>query len=139
MANIANPPAQYVDGLVQFSSFAADILRGARPGSVIASAAIFENFTFTTPVNNIRRPNQIGGPNGFVLVNTQQSASGTIQIADVSTMTETPKNGDWFVYIRDLKNGAVAETWVLHDIGDVFEMNGYRKINCQASQAHNPP
>lgn len=114
------------------------INRGAHasPTAIIASA-ILENWTFTNPATVITRPDQIGGPNGFNVIGTQPTASGTIQIP--TNTTETPKTGDWFDFTRDGKVGATAETWVIHSIGDVWDYGTYRKITCSAHRAFNPP
>lgn len=135
--NLPNPAPAYVDDNVPFASFTADIKSGpvGSPTTVLA-AAIFENFRFNTPANKIRRPNQIGGKNGFVLVNTQEEGSGTVQYP--TPASSIPKNGNWFQIIRDPVAGTV-ETWVLHDIGDAWENSSYRKHEVSASLALNPP
>lgn len=134
---MSNPA--FIDGSVVIGSFSADIKRGTQASpTTIVVAAVFDNFTATTPANVIQKPNTIGGANGFSVVNTQEVASGTVQL--LSATTETVKNGDWISFVRDGKGGATAEVWVLHNIGDPFE-NGptYRKHTFSAHLAHNPP
>lgn len=136
---MSNPLPAYNDDNVPFASIPpTDIKRGPTgSATTIVTAAIFESPSFMTPSNRIHRPNSIGGPNGNVLVNTQETASGTVQLALATT--ETIKNGDWFSFVRDGKGGATAETWVFETVSDGWETNSYRKHNFTAFLAHNPP
>jgi hypothetical protein len=134
---IANPV--YTDNGVPLGALPTmNINRGPKATPVvIITAAVFENWTFTPNTRKTERPDNFGGPNGFVLVTGQASASGRIQIP--TSTTETPKDGDWVSFIRDGKNGATAEIWVLHNIGDTWDFGTYRLVSAQASQAYNQP
>ena len=100
---MSNPLPAYNDGLVPFGSIPpTSIKRGpTATATTIVTNAIFESPSFSTPSNRIHRPNSIGGPNGNVVVNTQETASGTVQL--LTATTETIKNADWFQILRDGK------------------------------------
>lgn len=127
----------YVDNAVPGNSFVADIKRGTQSASTtVAAGAVFENFTPNRPGKKSNRPDQYGGPNGFLLTAEQETGSGVIQIA--TSTTETAKVGDWFSHTFDRKSGASAEIWVLTDIGEPQQFGEYAKINVSAQLAHTP-
>jgi hypothetical protein len=131
-------PANYIDNQVPYGAFAADLKSGPQlTATTVIAAAVFENFTPNRPSNKINRPNEIGGPNGFAIVATQETGSGTIQWP--TTATTSPKIGHWFQYTFDGANGAAAETWVITDTSEPREMNGYFKSNITCQLAHTPP
>lgn len=75
----------------------------------------------------VKRPNELGGRNGFRLAEGDREGSVTIQIATATT--PTLKGGDYFTLsVRTDVNGvAINERFVLHNVGEVREMNGYAR------------
>ena len=138
--NPPNPSPVFNDGGVPYGSFIADIKRGSSAApTIIITAGVVENFTPTRPGVVVNRPDQVGGPNGFVVgAIAQQTGSGVLQIPTATT--ESPKIGDWFQYIFDGKTGALPETWVIVNISEPREALGYWKqnISCQLSKSGPP-
>lgn len=93
---------------------------------------ILESITINRPTSKISRPDQIGGPNGFVLVNKEEDGSCVVQYA--SSSATWPKNGDWFQDTFDANVG--VEKFVFHDLGFPFEIGGYFKVNAKLSKAY---
>jgi len=127
---------EYVDGAIPFGVFTVDLKRGVGAGTAVVTC-VCESFNLTKPGNVINRPNEIGGPNGWAVVAGQETATGVLQIA--TSTTETPKIGDWFSRIMDRKAASTAETWVITNTSEPFEMNGYAKVSCNFQQSHAHP
>lgn len=121
------------DNSIPYGSFIIpSILRGQTGPVSVLTNAIMENFTVQRPTKEVERTDQIGGPNGFALVNAQESATGVIQIA--TSVSNNPQRGDYFTLTVDAAIG--AEKWVIKEISQPYEMNGYWKQNVQLKKAY---
>jgi hypothetical protein len=121
--------ATYVDNAVQFGSFSVTLTRA---GSSLGTY-IVENITITRPSKKIERPNHIGEPNGFVLVDGFVTASGTIQVPTAGS--DYPARGDYF----EEDFGFGTERFVISEVGQPFSMSDYHKCNISMSLSPNPP
>jgi hypothetical protein len=104
------------------------------PNGNLRGAYILENVTISRPLKVIRKPDEIGGPNGSVDVADFVTGSCVIQMGDNSTYR--PKNGDWFSYTFDSQIG--LEYFRLQDCDDPREMNGYWKCNAKLMKCYFP-
>lgn len=125
----------YLDSAIPYGGRIVSVKSGGGAGSAIGSYKA-ESITINRPTKTVERPDEVGGPNGFAVVNAQETGSCVLQI---DAGAECPKNGYWFSETFDLKSGASAETWVINSVGQPFEMQGYFKVNCNLIRAHNPP
>lgn len=122
------------DGAISYGCRLEDLRRpttlGVKGSQVVSNTDlgnyIFENITLNRPVKEILRPDEIGGPNGFVQVNDYVTGSFTLQYGGGTTNIVWPRNGDWFSDTFDAQVG--AEYFELHSVSYPFEMNGYFKI-----------
>ncbi len=89
----------------------------------IAAAAILDSLTINRPTERIDRPNQIGEPNGFVLVPKTVTGECVMQHAALVQ----PEVGDYFVLTLDTSIG--EEMFVFESVGTPYEVNGYLKSN----------
>ena len=124
----------YNDGNIQYGSIIVTVYGPPQPNGVSRGTYIVENIPFQRPTKVIERPDEIGGPNGFIVVNAQNTASATIQMGD--NTTNRPQVGDWFTYTADAIIG--AERWVLTEVTDPREMQGYFKANVTLRKASFP-
>lgn len=124
----------YNDNAIQYGSIIATIKRGQPTASATVGVYILENVTISRPTGRIDRPDEIGGPNGFVLINKQQEGNTVVQMGDA--MTSRPLNGDWFehTFVTEYQN----ERFVLGNSSDPREMNGYFKGNYSLQKANFP-
>ncbi|MDB6022932.1 MAG: hypothetical protein JWQ04_2789 [Pedosphaera sp.] len=120
----------YNDGGVPYGSFS--ITTWMRKTVALTGAYILENFNVKRPTKVVERPDQIGGPNGFALVNAQETATGVSQVA--TSNTNRLQRGDFFTLTVDANIG--AEKWVIQDLDDPYEMNGYYKQNLTLRKAY---
>ena len=119
----------YNSNSIKYGVFKADVKYGTEPGTARITSAIFEACSITRGTKAITRPNEIGSPNGFALVNDWNTGSATIQIPKDPTNGAnpgTPQKGDWFVATLDSTIG--AEKWVIEHTTQGFEMTGYYKV-----------
>jgi hypothetical protein len=128
-------PAAYNDGAVPIGVFTVALKSGVGAGSAIGTY-ICESFNLTTPANVINRPNEIGGPNGWVAVSGQETATGVLQIAGATT--ETPKIGYWFDRAMD-RSSATTSKWVITNVSEAWETGGYAKVSCNFQCSHTHP
>lgn len=124
----------YNDNAVPAHSFVAVFARLAdasnnTSGSDLGSYKV-ESFQVSRGSKVIDRPSEKGGENGWVGVNQNPTATGTIQTATAAT--PRLRNGDYF----EVNTGhppthststAGAERWVICEISDPYEMDGYYK------------
>ncbi|SRR6266576_2525324 len=93
---------------------------GAVPfGSFVSGGRIIEHLSLTFPTKIIERPNEIGGPNGWVAVAGFAHGTATVQIA---TVNDVPALGE---VLTDLPGG----DWVIVDITRPFAIADYYKCN----------
>ena len=139
-----NSNQMFVDNAVPFGSRIESVgtfVAGSPPTVSSAQAYIFENITLSYPTKEVRRPDQVGGPNGFVIVRDQPTGSAIIQVPMGSGSYNSstggwdgvpwPSLGSCFVD-RFL---AANEVWVITSIGQPYEMQGYYKANVNLIQA----
>lgn len=127
----------YNDNTVPHGGFSVTIKRGGTGSPTTVITAIIESITPTYPTVEVRRPDAVGGPNGFALVAGQVEYSGEGQIA--TSATETPKVGDWFTHVFDGGAGGATETVVFKSITAPKIIGQYFKFNFTANRAYNPP
>src|SRR5438445_6261499 len=103
------PTATFNDTSIPFGSRTEKVYsQGANNTyTAVRLTAIFEDITISWPSKTIPRPNQISGPNGFVLIAEQPTGTATIQLG--LTSTDIPHLGD---AIKDTFLGSTTETWV---------------------------
>lgn len=121
----------YNDGSLQYGAPGLTLIqRGTPSATTSVGTFMIEEFTPSYPTNEIERPNQVGGANGFVDVNKQAKASVTIQIGAAGDAQ--PQNGDWFTYTYDAAKP--SEKWVLANKSEPLQMNGYWKATFSAKR-----
>lgn len=118
----------YNDGNVPFGGFTVTLYRGTSA----LGTYILETFTPSRPTKKVERSDQFGGPNGFALVNAQESANGVLQIA--ITSTPFPQRGDFFTLSSDPTIG--NEKWVIESISQPFEAGTYYKSTVQLMKTY---
>lgn len=141
---MANPNQVFVDNAVPFGSrieSVGTLVAGSPPTVTGGQSYVFEDIRLSYPTKEIRRPDQIGGPNGFVLVKDQPTGTAVIQIP-MGSGTYNSTTGGWDgVPWPALGSGfvdrflAANETWVISNVGPPFEMQGYYKANVNLIQA----
>src|ERR1035441_9448637 len=93
---MANPTASqataYNDGNIQFGSLIVSIYGPPQPNGSLRGVYILESIPFQRKSKVIERPDEIGGPNGFVVINAQHEATAVLQMGD--TTTSRPQIGD---------------------------------------------
>ena len=134
MSATASTNTVYNDGNIQYGSIIATIMQPPQPTGTTRGIFILENCSVKRPVKVIERPDEIGGPNGFVGVAGQVDASCVIQMSDPTV--SRPQNGDWFTYTFDAIIG--AERFVILGTDDPREMQGYFKCNATLKKATFP-
>jgi hypothetical protein len=119
----------YNDGQIQFGSWIINLLIGPRSlgGNFSAPRGtyIFENIRINRPVKLIKRPDELGGPNGFVMVTEYNEATCTIQLGSAGSSAQAIVNGDYFTNQFNTLNG--SESFALGNITEPYEMDGYWK------------
>ena len=139
-----NPNQIFVDNSVPFGcrlEVVGAVVAGTPPSVPSGQQYILENIILTYPTKEIRRPDQIGGPNGFVLVRDQPTGSATIQIPMGSGVYNSSTGGWDGVSWPALGQGfvdrflATNEVWIIASIGQPHEMLGYYKANVNLIQA----
>lgn len=136
---MSQPPATstnqvYNDGALQYGAFFATVKRGAtRAAATTVGVYYFETFNIDRPLKKITQPDEIGGPNGFALVNDYNTASFTLQIGP--STNARPINGDWLEITQNATVG--LERWVMQ-INEPFEVNSYFKTTGTAHKASFP-
>ncbi len=105
-------------------------------GSIIANIGgtdyILESITVTLPTKFIERHDEKGGPNGWVAVRQNETASAVLQVPVEDAF---PALGDYF---SQSLGGSVASRWVIIDMGVPYEINSYRKVNITLRGSENP-
>lgn len=129
-------PNNYVDNQVPYGSRVETIKRGGGAG-VAVGVYIFDNLQPDRPSNFIGRANEIGRPNGFVIVPTFVTGSATVQIATAAQ--PVPRIGDWFIDTLDESTAGSAEQFVIDHVGQPFMKDGYRVVNVNFRLSENPP
>ena len=131
----------YNDGGIQYGSFIAVINKGPANGGGNASQAgvprgtyILEGITPNRPTKKLRKPDEIGGPNGSAAVKDVVSLSGIIQMAD--NTVSRPQLGDWFTLTFDTANG--QEYFYIDSLDEPYEMQGYFKSNFKGEKIYFP-
>lgn len=129
MPGLSNPA--FNDNAVPYGS-RTEVLKRNQLSPATLGTYVCESISISRPAKEIERPDQVGGPNGFVLVNAQEDGSCVIQWGNSGT--PAPQNGDWFVDTFDSNIG--VEKYVLLNIGLPFEINGYYKANAKLKRAY---
>ena len=132
--------ATYNSGAVDYGSFVVGIQSGAWTSTDQANAAnsvpagltrILDNVTINRPTTRVDRPNQIGEPNGFVLIPGQVTGSCVIQFP---TLVQ-PEPGQYFVRTFDTSLG--AEMFVIESVDTPYAAGDYFKANCTLVKDYN--
>jgi hypothetical protein len=125
------PPTneQYNDGSLQYG--APGFVNIFTRAGVLVGSYLIESFTPSDPTNTIERPDQIGGPNGFVDVAKQKTANAVIQLGVAGAAW--PANGNYFNVTSDPAQG--SEKWVLGNRSTPEEMNSYWKSTFACKKA----
>jgi hypothetical protein len=121
--------ATYVDNSVPFGSFSVTLNRSGTP----LGTYIVENITVTRPSKIIERPNAIGEPNGWVAVDSFETATGTIQVP--TSGADYPQRYDYF----ENDFGFGSERFVITEVGQPFSTTDYHKCNISLRKSPNPP
>jgi hypothetical protein len=121
----------YNSNSIKYGVFKATLNRGTEAApTVVCASAIFEAATINRAVKEILRTDEIGSPNGFVLVRDWNIGNVTVQIPkdpSVGGNPLTPKPGDWFVVTLDATIG--AEKFVLGSTNQPLEREAYYKVS----------
>lgn len=126
---MSTPTAQaYNDGALQYGAPGLTVI--SYGASSTRGTFLIEEFTPSYPTSEIERPDQVGGPNGFVDVNKQAKANCTIQLGVAGAAW--PQNGDWFIYAPDPSKP--GEKWVIANQSTPQQMNGYWKSTFTAKK-----
>lgn len=99
-------------------------------GSKILGGRIAENISLTGPSKIIERPNEIGGPNGWVAVGGFPHGTLTFQVASED---DIPTNGDTFEI--DFASEDLNGTWVVVEVTRPFAIADYWKCNATIRKA----
>lgn len=141
--------ASFVDNAVPYGSRYEDFKTGTQASPTDIAYYLLENITIARAGNVTYRPDPVGGPNGFVLVNGQDTMSAKAQLA--TNATTTLKRGNWFKDTFDPSDGTTAiglpssgspthtEVWVIINSSDKFEMNGYWYQDLSLARATSAP
>ena len=128
----------YNDNAVPFGSRVENIKRGGTGSPTAVGTFILESISLTRPGKVGERPNQIGQPNGWWVVNAYEHGTCVIQIP--TEASAWPKIGDWF---EDKFDGTdanpTAEHWVIVDVTQPYAIHDYWKCNATLRLALNPP
>lgn len=95
---------------------------GSARGNVVC-----ENINLTRPGKVTNRPNELGEPNGWVLVKDQPT--GTTVMQSLTATTLGPELGDYFEENFIQTDTTTTERWVITNVGQIFENTGYWKCN----------
>ena len=120
------PTPTYNDQSVPFGSRTEIISSGTN-----SVTAVMEDINITHPTKTIERPDQIGQPNGFVLVGGLPTGTAVLQVP--TTSSYQPHVGDTFT---DTFLGSATETWVISQVGVPITIGSYRKVNVSLVMAH---
>ena len=96
-----------------------------------AGTLILEDINITHPTKTIERPDQIGQPNGFVLVAGLPTGTAVAQIP--LTSSAIPHVGETF---SDTFLGSATETWVISQVGIPIATGAYYKVSVSMVMAH---
>ena len=121
------PSPAYNDSSVPFGSRTLTITTNGTD----SLSCVAEDINITFPTKTIERPDQIGQPNGFVLVSGLPTGTATLQIA--TSTTAQPHPGDTF---SATFGGSATETWVISQVSPPINMGTYRKVNVSLTMAH---
>lgn len=114
----------YVDNAVPF---------GSHVITIGGTDYIFEDVSIKRPAKKITRPNQIGGPNGFVLVEDYVTGTSPVQI----TTSASDRLVIGTEFDNDFGNG--SEHWVIGEADEAHPMSNYWKQNVTFHLSPNPP
>lgn len=117
-------PELYNSGNVPYGSFVVALKKadGTAHGNVVC-----ENINPTRPGKVTNRPDELAGPNGWVLVADQQTATATMQAATRATLC--PELGYYFEENFQQDDTTTTERWVITNVGQVYENGGYWRVN----------
>jgi len=114
------------DGTVQYGSVELTI-----PTAGVAYIA--NRCEVTRPTKKIMRVDELGEPDGFVLVADFVTGSATLQLASGSTVY--PQLGDVFTHTFDSETG--SESWVVSSTGQPLEAEGQKFITINFDKKYN--
>ena len=101
-----------------------NVAYGSKPVTISGVTYVGENIQANYPTTRIDRKDEVGAPNGFVLVQGQPTGSMTLQLPTDSSAI--PGNG---AVCTITLNGTASEKWVVESVGVPYEQAGYRKLN----------
>lgn len=129
----------YNDNSVPFGSRVETVKRGGTGSPTEIGTFIFESISLTFPSKIGERPNEIGQPNGWWVVNGFEHGTAVLQVP--TEAAEWPKIGDWFEDIFDGSgvDGLTPQHWVIVEVTQPYSMNDYWKCNVNLRLAINPP
>lgn len=128
-----NPSTQqaYNSNSVQYGSKIQTIKRGATRGvATTVGVYILDSISVNRPAGRIEKPDEIGGDNGWVLVNKVVTGSCVVQMGP--STDNWPHNGDWFEDTLDAAIG--VERFVISGIVEPKEISGYFKSNAELTR-----
>src|SRR5262245_47732026 len=125
--------ATYNDGSVPFGSRSEDIKRGV--GGTDVGTYIFENISIKRPRRVIERSDEIGQPNGYVIIPGFVTATSVLQIPTEDA--NPPQIGDWFEDTFDTDIG--QERYVIAEVDRPLAQHDYHKCNITLRLSPNPP
>ncbi len=98
----------------------------AAAASLTPATYYAETISFSRPSNVIERPDTIGGPNGFAIVDKQPTGSARIQVPG-KTLASYNQIKTGMNFSDDFGYG--SEKWVIHSINQTFNMGTYWVID----------
>lgn len=122
----------YLSNAVPYGALTPPILikRGVpRASASLVNTVLIDDCTLNREVKKGERPDEIGGDNGWWMVNGLVTGSCVIQmpITPTSSPNAWPQNGDWFEYTFNAEIG--VERMVIGPVGIPYQVNGYWKVN----------
>ena len=116
-------PLPFIDNAVPYGSSRVII------NSVSGSPYVAENISLSFPTRLVERQDQLGAPNGFVIIKGQPTGSCTLQIA--TSGATYPNAGDTITAFSDLilPSYASGHPWAISNVTSPYEQAGVWKTN----------
>ena len=132
MSSMLTAPTFANPTTVPIGSTVLTINSGTGAGTLVGTY-VAENITFNRATNLIKRPNEIGGPNGFAMVDTFVEGSATIQIPAWTATQGIPLTGHWFTLtlnpLTSPPASMTSEYFAIHSVSQPFQFGEYLKVN----------
>ena len=110
------------DGNLYYGSFVAALSSSA---GVAKGLYVADEFVVARPTTALERKDELGCPNGEVIIPQWVTATGTLQLA--STASAMPELGDLFSHVFT----GSAETFVISEVTDTYNAEALRKVSLQ--------